>query len=127
MTQAHVIALYLKLFFVPIPGTMSLFHDNFPITHALDGTTVLLLVGYVAAIVGAFALRQRAPWIGFGILWFFACHLLESTLIPLELVFEHRNYLAILGLCAALVGASAGYWTGCNCGASACRSSRPYW
>ncbi|MGB5832947.1 MAG: hypothetical protein WBG92_13285, partial [Thiohalocapsa sp.] len=107
MTQAHVLAFYLKLFFIPIPGTMSLFHDNFPITHAVDGTTLVLIAGYMAAVVGAIALRDRAPWIGFGILWFLTCHLLESTLIPLELVFEHRNYLAILGLCIGLVGASA--------------------
>ncbi|MGB5832388.1 MAG: hypothetical protein WBG92_10415, partial [Thiohalocapsa sp.] len=107
MTQAHVLAFYLKLFFIPIPGTMSLFHDNFPISHALDGTTLLLIAGYMAAVVGAIALRDRAPWIGFGILWFLTCHLLESTRIPLELVFEHRNYLAILGLCIGLVGASA--------------------
>ena len=104
MTEAHVIALYLKLFFVPIPGTMSLFHDNFPITHQSrsehDRAWQLL---YAAAILAAIALRNRAPWIGFGIVWFFTCHLLESTIIPLELVFEHRNYLAILGLSAALV------------------------
>lgn len=105
MTQAHVIALYLKLFFITIPGNMSLYHDNFPITHALDSPTLLLMLGYMAAIIGALALRQRAPWIGFGILWFFACHLLESTVIPLELVFEHRSYLAYFGLAIALVAA----------------------
>ena len=31
------------------------------------------------------------------ILWFFAGHLLESTVLPLELYFEHRNYLPMVG------------------------------
>jgi hypothetical protein len=107
MTQAHVIALYLKLFFVPVPGSMSLFHDAFPVTRTLDAATVGLGVLYAAAIGIGVALRRRAPWIGFGILWFVVCHLMESTILSLELVFEHRNYLAILGLSAATLGAAA--------------------
>ena len=106
MTQAHVIALYLKLFFVPVPGAMSLFHDNFPVTRQLDAGTALLALGYVAAALYAVAARKRAPWIGFGILWFFICHLMESTVLALELVFEHRNYLAILGLTVASLSAA---------------------
>lgn len=107
MTQAHVIGLYLKLFFVPLPGTMSLFHDGFPVTRALDAATLGLGVLYAAAIGIGLALRRRAPWIGFGILWFFIAHLLESTILSLELVFEHRNYLAILGLTVAAASAVA--------------------
>ncbi len=101
MTQVHVVALYLKLYFLPVPGTMSLFHDNFPVTRQLDLSTVLLALGYAAAVLGAVAARARAPWIGLGILWFFICHLMESIIPTLELVFEHRNYLAILGLTIA--------------------------
>lgn len=33
----------------------------------------------------------------FALGWFFISHLLESTIIPLEMVFEHRNYLATIG------------------------------
>ncbi|ESQ17087.1 MAG TPA: hypothetical protein DDY14_08885 [Chromatiaceae bacterium] len=105
LTEFHVLALYLKLFFVPVAGTMSLFHDNFPIVHAADAATIGLAGIYVALIIAAFLLRKRAAWIGFGLVWFFTCHLLESTIFPLELVFEHRNYLAILGLSATLVAA----------------------
>ena len=106
MTQAHVIALYLKLFFVPVPGAMSLFHDNFPLTRQLDAGTVLLALAYATAVIGAIALGRRAPWIGLGILWFFICHLIESTILALELVFEHRNYLATLGLTVASLSAA---------------------
>ena len=82
---------------------MSLFHDNFPLTHDLDASTIGLACSLLLRSSGRLALRNRAPWVGFGIVWFFSCHLLESTIIPLELVFEHRNYLAILGLSAALL------------------------
>jgi hypothetical protein len=47
----------------------------------------------------------------FGILFFVADHRLESTLIPLELAFEHRNYLPSLGLILAaanLIGSATG-------------------
>jgi protein O-mannosyl-transferase len=104
MTEAHVLALYLKLYFVPIPGSMSLFHDTFPLTRQMDAATWALALGYGAAIVAAIVLHRRAPWVALGSLWFFACHLLESTVLALELVFEHRNYLAILGLTLALLG-----------------------
>ena len=43
-------------------------------------------------------LRTRAPVLAFGILWFFAGHVLESTLLGLEIYFEHRNYLPSIGL-----------------------------
>jgi hypothetical protein len=103
MTQAHVLMMYLRLFFIPIPGEMSLFHDDFPVTRALDGATVGLALLYAALIAGAFFLRRRLPLTGLGVLWFFIAHLMESTILPLELVFEHRNYLALLGLALALV------------------------
>jgi tetratricopeptide (TPR) repeat protein len=36
---------------------------------------------------------QKRPVIAMAILFFFLNHLVESTVIPLELIFEHRNYL----------------------------------
>jgi len=42
-------------------------------------------------------LRKAWPLISLGILWFFVGHSLEAGPIALELYFEHRNYLALLG------------------------------
>ncbi len=103
MTQVHVVGLYLKLFLVPLPSSMSLFHDGFPITRHLDAATIALATLYAGLVLVAVRLARPAPWISFGILWFFGCHLIESTVIPLEMVFEHRNYLATVGLAALLV------------------------
>jgi Flp pilus assembly protein TadD len=37
-----------------------------------------------------------------GIFWFFAAHFLTSNVVPLELMFEHRNYFALFGVLLAL-------------------------
>ena len=56
----------------------------------------------VVLIGAALALRKRRPLASLGVLWFFGAHALTSTIIPLELVYEHRNYFASLGLCLVL-------------------------
>lgn len=97
LTQPHVLAMYLREIAIPIPGQMSLFQDGFPVQRTWDAKTVALVTLYLALIVGAFALRKRSPVAGLAAVWFFACHLVEGNVLPLELAFEHRNYLALLG------------------------------
>ena len=48
---------------------------------------VLLFIG-----IGIWQVKKR-PLIAFSILFFFLNHSVESTILPLELIFEHRNYL----------------------------------
>jgi hypothetical protein len=50
------------------------------------------------AITLAIIYRRRFPLVCFGTLWFFAGHVLESTTISLEIYFEHRNYIPIIGV-----------------------------
>lgn len=103
MTQLHVLPFYFKLILLPRVRDMSLFHDDFPVTRELDAVTALLLLAFAAVVTAVFLLRKRAPVLALGLGWFLAAHLLESTVIPLELVFEHRNYLALAGLLLPLV------------------------
>lgn len=98
LTQLHVVALYARMILLPRLRDMGLYHDDFPITRALDAPTLALLALLVAACAVIWLCRRRAPIVAFGLAWFLASHLLESTFIPLELVFEHRNYLAAFGL-----------------------------
>jgi len=70
--------------------------------------SVLVISGLLALALFA---RKAMPLVSFGIGFFFISHLLESTIFPLELVFEHRNYLAILGLLMAVVAAG---WMVCR-------------
>ena len=98
LTQLHVVAYYIRLILIPRIGDMSLFQDDFFITQNLDISTLLLLGILLLMVFAIWYLRHRAPVAAFGIAWFFGSHLLESTFMPLELVFEHRNYLGALGL-----------------------------
>ena len=52
--------------------------------------------------MAAWRLRVRWPLFAFAVFWFLAGHLLESTVVPLELYFEHRNYLPMVGLLFAV-------------------------
>lgn len=98
LTQLHVVFFYVKLILLPVVSDMSLFHDGWPPVRGLDLQTGLLLVFWCSVVACVVLLRKRAPLAAFGIGWFLVSHLMESTFIGLELVFEHRNYLAAAGL-----------------------------
>ncbi len=109
LTEARVLIWYISLVLVPVPSRMGLWHDDFVVSTALwqPWTTlpaVLLVAALLAAAVG---LRKRAPLVSLGLAWFFVAHSLESTIFPLELVHEHRNYLASAGILLLVVGAFA--------------------
>ncbi len=48
-------------------------------------------------------LRSRRPLAALGIALFLGCQLLTGTILPLELIYEHRNYFASFGLLLAIV------------------------
>lgn len=101
LTEARVMFLYLQWILLPDIRDMGLFHDDISKSTSLIEplSTVLSLAGIVALMFVALAGLQRARWrpLSFAILWFLGGHLLESTTIPLELVFEHRNYIPSFG------------------------------
>ncbi len=98
LTQLHVVAYYARMILAPRISSMSLFQDDFPLTTSFDALTALLLALLLATLAAIWLLRKRQPVLAFGLGFFIVSHLLESTFIPLELVFEHRNYLAAAGL-----------------------------
>ncbi|HCZ49739.1 MAG TPA: hypothetical protein DCZ11_12160, partial [Gammaproteobacteria bacterium] len=66
-------------------------------------TTLAALAGWLLALAAAIALRRRAPVVTLAVLWFLAGHAMESTVVPLEIAHEHRNYLPSLGPLLATV------------------------
>jgi tetratricopeptide (TPR) repeat protein len=84
---------------------MAFFHDDVAVSTGLlsPATTLLSLLVLGGLLFAAIRLRNRLPLFAFGILLFFASHLLESTIFPLELMFEHRNYLGIAGIMIAVL------------------------
>lgn len=106
LTQLHVLWFYVGLIIFPVPANMSLFHDGFPVQRGWDMPTAVYFIALLFWLGTAYHLRRRAPLIGFGLIWFLCWHLLEGTILALELVFEHRNYLALMGLALAFVAAA---------------------
>ena len=111
LTQPRVLLLYLSQLFYPVPFRLSIEHDIALSTSAFHPWSTLpsiLVVGFLAAL--AIKQRRSRPYLCFGVLFFFLNHLIESSIIPLELVFEHRNYIPSMflfvpaagGLCAML-------------------------
>lgn len=104
LTEARVLVDYLQMILLPRPSLLGVFHDDYPVSRGfLDPPQTLAAVPVIVALLGsAVALRSRAPAYGFAVLWFLGGHALESTVIPLELYFEHRNYLPMAGILWAL-------------------------
>lgn len=99
LTQGRALVFYLSLILLPRLDQFALFHDDFEVSHALldPWTTLASLITVTALLTTALYWRRRYPLLSLGILWFFAGHLLESTVLPLEIMHEHRNYLPSIG------------------------------
>lgn len=99
LTQSRILVIYLSNTVLPRLGEIHFFNDNFPISRSLlsPPTTLASIVAIVGLTAAAVFARRRWPVFAFAVLWFLGGHLLESTFIPLELVFWHRNYLPSLG------------------------------
>lgn len=100
LTEGRAIWFYLGLIVVPNMEALGLYHDDFMISRGFlsPWTTLPALLGLVGLVVLAWRVRTYAPVITLGILWFLIGHGLESTVLPLELVHEHRNYLPVFGI-----------------------------
>lgn len=97
LTEVHVVAGYVAQIAWPRIGAMGLYHDDIVPVVALQPATIAIASMFLVAMLAALWMRRRWPAAAFAILWFFAAHALESTVIALELAFEHRNYLALAG------------------------------
>jgi tetratricopeptide (TPR) repeat protein len=95
LTQGRVLFFYVSLLLYPIPSRLSFLHD-IDISRSLfdPWTTLAAIVGISLCLLFAAAKAKKYPLLSFAILFFFLNHLIEGTVIPLELIFEHRNYIA---------------------------------
>lgn len=110
-TQMQAMLHYLHLLAIPRSITPGIFYDSFPVAASWLSPSVLLGVFVIAsAIILSVRYRKQAPLVTWGILFFLAMHAIESTTRPLELVYEHRNYLPSAGLALAAAAALIGLW-----------------
>lgn len=103
-TEGRVLVGYLRWIVLPSPDALSLYHDDIALsTSWLSPWTTAASWVFLAALLGAALwLRRRLPLFALGVLWWFAGQSLLSTFVPLELVYEHRNYLPDWGVFLAL-------------------------
>ncbi|NGY06971.1 tetratricopeptide repeat protein [Solimonas terrae] len=95
LTEPRVVLEYLRLLLLPQPFTTGLFNDQIAASRSLlspPGTALSILIVSGLLAFACFA-RKRYPIVAAALLFFFAGQLLESTTIPLELYYEHRNYI----------------------------------
>ena len=105
LTESRILWDYIFKIVIPIKGNMGLVYDDIVISSSLFSpiTTLFSVFAHAVVILGAFAYRKRLPWFFLAVFGFYTGHLLESTVIPLELYYEHRNYLPSIFLLIGLV------------------------
>lgn len=98
LTEPRVLMDYLQLLWLPRPFSSGLFNDQYTVSTSLFSplSTLPAMFALLAVISMAWHWRRRHPAFALAILFYFAGQLIESTSIPLELYFEHRNYLPAL-------------------------------
>lgn len=105
LTEARILWFYVFQMFIPNVSWLTFYHDDFVISQSLldPPITFFAVLGHVFLLSAAAYFVRSAKLLSFGILWFYGGHLLESTVFPLELIFEHRNYLPMLGVYTAVL------------------------
>jgi hypothetical protein len=95
LTEARVLWDYLGNLFIPRIEGSGLYQDGLTVSRDLlhPASTLPAVLGLFALLAGGILARRRYPLLGLAVLFFFGAHLLESSLLGLELYFEHRNYL----------------------------------
>jgi hypothetical protein len=94
---------YLDLLLLPRLSTLTLYHDGIAIRGLTSPLFLLATSGWIIAIGLMITIRNRFPILVFGFFFFLVSHLLESTILPLELMFEHRNYIGSIGIMLGVI------------------------
>jgi hypothetical protein len=104
LTQGRVLVMYLGQILLPLPDRLTFFYDDLQISRSLfDPPSTLPAFVLIAALLAiAWRWREERPVFACGVLLFFAGHIITSNVINLEMVFEHRNHLPLIGVVLAI-------------------------
>jgi hypothetical protein len=105
LTELRVVVSYIRWTLVPTAGALSFYHDDIVLSTGFftPWTTAVSTIALMTLGLVAFVARRRFALVTLGILLYASCHVLTGTILPLELVYEHRNYFASIGLLIAVV------------------------
>jgi len=94
LTQPRVWLFYIGLLMYPTPARMTLLYNvEISRTFLFPWSTLPAIAILVGSAVAAIWASRRWPMVAFSVLFFLMNHVTEGSVIPLEMVFEHRNYL----------------------------------
>jgi len=94
MTEPRVVLHYIELFVFPLPTRLTLLPEFSVSTSLVEPSTTLpAMIGVLFIISTAMALAKDMRLISFCILWFMGNLVIESSVVPLEIIFLHRTYL----------------------------------
>ncbi|MCP8900225.1 hypothetical protein [Gilvimarinus xylanilyticus] len=105
MTQGRVLVMYLGQILLPMPETMKFFYDGVEVSRGIiqPWTTLPSLLFIAGLIAWGMVWRNLRPVFAFGILFYFAGHFMTSNVISLDLAYEHRNHLPMVGVLLAVL------------------------
>jgi len=94
LTESRVVLFYISLLILPHPSRLNLEHDVLVSTSILTPASTLLSILVIAAITGtALITAKKYRLLSFSLFWYLGNLAIESTILNLEIIFEHRVYL----------------------------------
>ncbi|MBE9490643.1 MAG: hypothetical protein IMY67_10145 [Bacteroidetes bacterium] len=111
MNQAVILWHYVYIIIIPQIGAYSLTNDDIEIIRQWsDSRVIVSLTAHIIILTVSFKLRKTQPVLFWGVFWFYGGHILESSILRLELYYDHRNYLPSLGIYAIIAFYSFQAW-----------------
>ncbi|MHC4157872.1 MAG: tetratricopeptide repeat protein [Planctomycetota bacterium] len=103
LSYPRVMVFYISLLGYPVPGHLNLDHD-FAVSHSLVSplTTLPSVAVFIVLIGLGIYIARKERLVSFCIFWFLGNLVIESTVIALQLVFEHRLYLPSMFVSVAI-------------------------
>lgn len=99
LTEPRVFLFYISLLLYPLGSRLTMDHDIQISRTLIDPWSTLPAILLIVCANGyALWIARRKPLISFCILFFFLNHMIEGTIIPLDLIYEHRNYVPAMFL-----------------------------
>jgi len=99
LTEPRIIIFYITLLLYPMSSRLTLIHDIELSTSLISPwSTLPAILLIISLVILAIYISRKNPLISFCILFFFLNHVVEGSFIPLELIYEHRNYIPAMFL-----------------------------
>ena len=94
LTEPRIILFYISLLLYPMPIRLSICHDIDISQNLIDPPMTLIAISLIVLVLFVTVIKcKKWPFICYCIMFFFLNHLIEGSVFPLELIFEHRNYI----------------------------------